>query len=147
LLAKALERILDDLTERFGADFAGWRWGAVHQARFRHRLLDGLPLVGSLAELKIATDGGGYTVNRGGSRVSDRDRPYEHIHGAGLRAVYDLDNLENSRFVIATGQSGNPLSPHYGDQLGDWRDGRSFRLGRALPAEAVVLLRLLPEQP
>ncbi len=149
LLAKALDRVLDDLTEHFGADFAGWRWGDVHQARFRHRLFDGLPLAGSWAELKIATDGGGYTINRGSSRVSDRDRPYEHIHGAGLRAVYDLGDLENSRFVIATGQSGNPLSAHYGDQLGDWRDGRSFRLGRARPespADSAVVLRLLPDQ-
>ena len=149
LLAKALDRALDDLAERFGADFADWRWGNVHQARFRHRLLDGLPLLGSLAELKIATDGGGYTINRGSGRVSDRDRPYEHIHGAGLRAVYDLGDLENSRFVIATGQSGNPLSAHYGDQLQDWRDGRSFRLGRAGSGspETAVVLRLLPDQP
>ena len=145
LLAKALDQALHDLTERFGPDFAGWRWGDVHQARFRHRLFDGLPLLGSLTELKIATDGGGYTVNRGSSRVSDRDYPYEHIHGAGLRAVYDLGDLENSRFIIATGQSGNPLSPHYGDQLGDWRDGRSLRLGP--PPESALVLRLLPEQP
>ena len=31
--------------------------------------------------------------------------------------------------MIATGQSGNPLSPHYGDMLEDWRDGRYLRLG------------------
>lgn len=31
--------------------------------------------------------------------------------------------------MIATGQSGNPLSSHYGDMLEDWRDGRHLLLG------------------
>jgi penicillin amidase len=56
--------------------------------------------------------------------------PFAHRHGAGYRAVYDLADLDNSRFMIATGQSGNPLSPHYGDLVRPWRDGAHFRISR-----------------
>ena len=39
-----------------------------------------------------------------------------------------MANLDNSRFIIATGQSGNPFSPHYGDLVERWRDGDSFTI-------------------
>ncbi len=49
---------------------------------------------------------------------------FQHLDGAGYRAIYDLADLDRSHFMIATGQSGNPLSPHYSDLLERWRDGR-----------------------
>ena len=73
--------------------------------------------------------------------------PFEHIHGAGFRAVYDLEDLRRSRFIIATGQSGNPASSHYGDLMTAWRDGRYLRLGQtrdALRNSAAAMLLLTP---
>ena len=130
-LALALESAVGGLAQRLGPDLEGWRWGDVHRARFRHRLFSALPVVGPWADLSISTDGGGYTVNRGAFRVSDPERPFQHIHGPGMRAIFDLSDLDKSLFMIATGQSGNPFSPHYGDLLEDWRDGRYLRIGPA----------------
>ncbi len=130
----ALDRALDSLESQFGKDIRKWEWGAVHKARFAHPLfgdiLEGVPVLGKLVNLEIDVDGGGYTVNRGASRVSDSMAPFQSIHGPGLRAVYDLGDLSKSRFIIATGQSGNPLSPHYRDQLAPWRDGVTLKLDR-----------------
>jgi penicillin amidase len=42
---------------------------------------------------------------------------------ASLRAVFDVGAWHNSRFVLPGGQSGNPLSPHYSDQLNLWQRG------------------------
>ena len=70
-------------------------------------------------DLEIETDGGRHTVNRGGYSPASS---FSHLDGAGYRAVYDLGDLDNSRFTIATGQSGNFLSPHYRDFLHRWRD-------------------------
>jgi penicillin amidase len=42
---------------------------------------------------------------------------------ASLRMVGDVGNWNESRFVLPGGQSGNPLSPHYEDQLPLWRSG------------------------
>jgi penicillin amidase len=37
------------------------------------------------------------------------------------RQVVDFDDLENSCFIVAPGQSGDPESPHYDDLLGQWQ--------------------------
>jgi penicillin amidase len=49
--------------------------------------------------------------------------PYENVHGGGYRGVYDFADPDSSVFIVATGQSGHPLSRHY-DDLGElWRRG------------------------
>jgi len=121
-IALALNNALDEIAGEQGDDMAAWRWGAVHRADFVHRIFSRVPLIDRLVEMTIETDGGDNTVNRG-QTVGFGPNPYRHSHGAGFRAVYDLSNLARSRFVIATGQSGNPLSPHYRDMLQRWRDG------------------------
>lgn len=131
ILSFTLETTLDQLRDRFGDDMAGWTWGKAHVAVFENRFLGRLPGLDSFANLRIPTSGGDHTLNRGQSTPS-ADPLFRHGHGAGYRAVYDLSDLSNSRFSIAGGQSGNPLSPHYDDLLEDWRDGRYFRSrGRA----------------
>jgi len=42
---------------------------------------------------------------------------------ANQRTVIDLGDPERSRFVLAGGQSGNPLSPHYADLVERWQHG------------------------
>ena len=128
-LGLALGTALGDLAERFGDDISAWRWGDAHAARFRHAVLTGVPVANLLADLEISMDGGDFTVSRG-AIAGAGTRPLAHVHGAGLRAVYDLADLRRSRFIIATGQSGNPLSVHYRDLMRSWRDGRSLRLDR-----------------
>ena len=135
-LELALRDALDMLTEAHGSDIAAWRWGDVHRAVFRHRILGRIPLLRMLADIEIPVSGGGYTLNRGRSRIADPARPFASIHGAGVRAIYDLADLERSRFMIATGQSGNPLSPHYADLTRRWRDGRTLRLAGRMDAAA-----------
>jgi penicillin amidase len=75
--------------------------------------------------------------------------PYEAVHGPGMRAVYDFADLAASRFVVATGQSGNPLSAHYDDLNPLWRTGRTITLGgsrAALRQAAEGELFLVPIQ-
>ncbi len=50
------------------------------------------------------------------------------MHGPSYRGVYDLADLDRSRFIAAPGQSGNPLSPHFRDMLRRWRDGGTVTL-------------------
>jgi penicillin amidase len=38
-----------------------------------------------------------------------------------LRVVIDVGEWENSRWSLAGGQSGNPLSPHYSDLAARWQ--------------------------
>ncbi|HEX9436010.1 MAG TPA: penicillin acylase family protein, partial [Candidatus Limnocylindria bacterium] len=40
-----------------------------------------------------------------------------------VRTVIDVGGWDEARFVLPAGQSGNPCSPHYDDQLPLWRRG------------------------
>jgi penicillin amidase len=128
LIAEALAVSLDDLSKKFSGDPAFWRWDAVHYAPFRHPLFDRVPVVRDITHFHVRADGDFYTVNRGATQFSDPQEPFADIHGAGYRAIYDLSDLDRSRFVIAPGQSGHPLSPHWGDQIDLWSHGRHLML-------------------
>jgi penicillin amidase len=145
VLAEALTHALDALQRQLGNDMSEWYWGDLHRAHFRHPIFSGIPLLGRYADLSIASDGGDATVNRGSSHISNSLDPYGHIHGAGLRVIFDLGDLDNSRYIIATGQSGNPLSPHYRDLLSAWRDGRNIKLEmRRSDDREINILKLMP---
>ena len=129
-IGAALETALADLREAYGEERAAWRWGDAHVAELAHPLFSRLPVLKDLIGRPLGTDGGNVTVNRGGAPFNGPfERRFEHVHGSGLRAIYDLADLERSRFMIATGQSGHPLSPHYLSLSERWRDGAYMTLG------------------
>ncbi len=128
ILRTSLDEAIADLAARHEKPLSDMRWGDEHISPFIHRVFSAIPIAESLVDISIETNGGPFTVNRGDGRVNSAQSPFSHTHGATLRAVYDLSNLDNSQFIIATGQSGNPFSPHYGDLVERWRDGDSFTL-------------------
>jgi penicillin G amidase len=116
------------------------QWGDVHIARLEHKVLSQIPGLKDLLSLAVPTDGGEFTVNRAGGDVTDPDHPFADTHGAGYRAIYDLKDPNQTRVMIATGQSGNPLSRHFGDFVGRWRDGKM----RGFQTPMQDSLRLVP---
>lgn len=155
MLERSLSRAVAQGRALYGDDIETWRWGRLHRAPLRHALLGRLPGFRELFDIGIETGGGNYTLNRGATFVGATAEPggqppFSHVHGPGYRAVYDLKNPERSRFVISTGQSGNPLSRHYGDQVQPWRDGHYFPLfaePEILLAKARGVLELKPREP
>lgn len=146
-LSNALERAVFVLNDELGDEAAAWRWGDLHVAPMRHLLLNAIPGLGALGNRPLETPGGDDTLNRGQATSGEDAPPFAHVHGAGFRAVYDLDELDRSLFALAGGQSGNPFSPHYDDLLTDWRDGRYFGIpGRVgdIPEDGGALLILRP---
>ena len=125
----ALEDAVAELTEAYGADPSAWRWGDAHIVRFRHPILGLVPGIGGLTTREAAAPGGPETLNRGGLSGSD-NRPYAMVHGAGLRFVVDLGDLDNSRFSAAPGQSGDVNSPRFLDMVDDWVAGTYFPIPR-----------------
>ncbi len=135
LLHASLDRALALLSTRFGPDPARWRWGQAHQTVFAHPLLRHIPGLAWLSTFRIATPGDDGTVFRGGMNEA-----FEAVHGAGYRGVYDLADLDQSRFIVAPGQSGHPLSRHAGDLMDAWRDGRGIALGQREPDVPVAII-------
>lgn len=152
LVASTLASTVNQLSTRYGKDINSWRWGATHQALHAHPAFGRLPVLGRLLNITLPTDGGDDTVNRGqvgrgrGGREAD-PLNFAHVHGSGYRAVYDLADLGKSQLMIATGQSGHPLSPHYRDLAEAWRDGLSRTLAgtrEEILAREARLLSLAP---
>ena len=116
---RTLGRALDDglalIVKRDGADMSQWRWGNEHVSVLRHRVYSHVPLLDRMSDISVPSDGGFYTLDRGGGFEAPGDKPFARTHGAGFRGLYDLADPEKSRFMITTGQSGHIFSPHYRD--------------------------------
>ncbi|NKB20897.1 MAG: penicillin acylase family protein [Alphaproteobacteria bacterium] len=128
MLARALGTALKSLSDTYGADQASWKWGAAHFAKLDHPVLGRVPVIGSLFNIRLPSDGGPYTINRGNTLIRNPGNPFASVHGAAYRGIYDLDDPSKSRYIIAPGQSGNWFSPHYKDLAKRWRDGGALMM-------------------
>jgi len=124
-LSQSLDRALTWLGARHGADMSAWRWGEAHKAAFQSPVWSHIPLLGDWFDASVPADGGDDTVNAGEMSMTD-DAPFLDRHGPTLRMIVDMAAPQDARFMIAPGESGNPLSPHWGDLALPWRDVQSF---------------------
>ena len=122
-IAAALDDATRWLTEHYGADPAGWRWGDAHHAVSRNAMLSSLPVVGPLFTIEREHGGGPYTVMQANTRIGDAAAPFSETHGASLRTIFDLADPDGSQAMVNTGQSGHVLSPHYDDLADLWARG------------------------
>ncbi len=122
LVLEALAGALDDLTDRFGPDPEGWRWGQVHEMEFPHPLGEANPLLRKLLNRSLRAGGAQETVSQ---IAYDPNDPYKAIWAPSWRMVADPSAPERSRWQAFTGQSGHPASPHYDDLQAAWAEGRT----------------------
>jgi penicillin amidase len=122
VLSASLDTALADLENRYGTKMSEWRWGNAHVARSEHRPFSKVEPLARLFDIRMPASGDTYTVNAGRLSLRDEKDPFATRHAAGFRALYDLSDLENSRFIQATGQSGNALSPLYRNYAQRWAD-------------------------
>ncbi len=143
---RSLLAALDFVAARFGDDVGAWRWGEAHMANFRHQSLGQIPLLGDWLDASVPTGGSWATVMRGGTPFGSQSDPFRNVHGAGLRAVYDLSNLEQSVFSMAPGQSDNPFSPYWSHLAEPWAAGEYFPIPTSwAQAEDAAISRLTLE--
>jgi len=105
-----------------GADPEQWRWGDVHQAVRVHPLpgvapFPGVPMGGDADTIQV----GGYGWREGS--------PFTVTSLSVYRQVVDLADPGSASFVIPGGSSGDPESPHFGDQLALWARHRRIPMG------------------
>ncbi len=120
VIAAALDRALDGVATRQGTQIENWQWGREHQMSYRHPLFDRVPLLRELASVRYPGDGGTHTLNRAQAAHAG-PRPFEAVHGATYRGIYDFNDLDNSRFALPLGQSGHILSPYARNFVDRWR--------------------------
>lgn len=146
VLREALDAALDELASRMGDDMAAWRWGAIHRVRFAGRLalIPGLDRLFTAGEVELGGDE--QTVNQA---LFEPGVPYEVAVIPSWRMIVDLADLDASVGANTLGQSGNPASPHFKDQLDLWARGEHHPMPfsrRAVEAATRATLRLLPRE-
>jgi penicillin amidase len=116
---RAFRRGVGWLEERLGgADPGAWAWGKLHVLQPAH------PFGAELSSFNLdawAAPGASASVWKTYFDMSSAEDPFRYQYGPVLRVVIDLADLEHGWWVIDTGSSGWPLSPHYGDQHGLWK--------------------------
>lgn len=110
------------LTKRLGADESKWTWGRYSQVSFSHPLAR-VPLLGQqflIPPFPQSGAGANLTTVNVGRSVS-------------MRFIADPGDWDRTQQGITLGQSGLPTSPHWKDQLEDWRNvtPRPFPFTRA----------------
>ncbi len=120
-VADALTVAVRRLREQGGADPEQWAWGRLRPLILHHAVGEQAPLDRIFNLGPFPWGGDANTVAQAASLPTDPMGNPPFI--ASLRMVVDVGNWEASRFVLPGGQSGNPLSPHYDDQLPLWRRG------------------------
>jgi penicillin amidase len=141
---------LDDgliwIDENVGGTVASLRWGDLHQAAHDHPVLGTAPVLNWFVNIRQSTSGGDNTLQRGLTSGTGPN-PFQNVHSAGYRGVYDFADPDSSVFVSATGQSGHPLSRYY-DNLGElWRRGEYIPMSLdpdLARAAAVGVTKLIP---
>ena len=142
----ALDDALIWISESWGTQLEGLRWGDAHQATHDHQILGQVPLLRYFVNIRQSTSGGDNTLLRGLS-AGEGSNPFRNVHGAGYRGVYDFADPDSSVFVVSTGQSGHFLSRHYDDLAQLWRRGEYIPMSldpELARAAAVGITTLVP---
>ncbi len=142
----ALDDALIAIEERYGRQIESLRWGDAHQAAHNHQVLGNVPVLRYFVNIRQSTSGGDNTLQRGLTRGTG-PRPFENVHAAGYRGVYDFADPDSSVFIISTGQSGHFLSRFYDDLAQLWRRGEYIPMSldaELARAAAVGVTRIVP---
>lgn len=130
LMITTLATAAANITRFQKGDINTVRWGKTHTVSFRHPLDQIAPGAETFDQGPVERPGDGNTVNATGGPVGTRpvNGAYTQTAGASYREILDTSNWDNSLAINTPGQSGEPGSPHYGDLVDMWNEGKYFPL-------------------
>ncbi|MEL6674596.1 MAG: penicillin acylase family protein [Bacteroidota bacterium] len=126
ILTAAFQRSVAALSQQLGDDPQAWQWQKVHTLEHGHAL-------GAVEALKPWFNVGPFPVPGNTEVINNlqftlnKEGTYEVGGGPAKRRIIDFADWEHSWNCSPTGQSGNPMSPHYSDQAEMFAKGE-FRL-------------------
>ena len=138
VVARALTDAVTELRASLGDDPAGWTWGGLHTLTLAHPLAAIPGLEPLFVAARLGVGGDEQTVAQSGI---DGTKGYAAAVVASWRMVVDLADPTRPHVTLPAGNSGNPASPHWDDQLAAYVNGELHRLDAAA---AVTSVRLEP---
>lgn len=129
LVAMAKE-VITDLTQD-GSSLQDHTWGTHNMLTIVHPMSSSVPMLSYLTDMKSEPMSGDTFMPRVQGKSS----------GASQRMSVAPGHESSGYFHMATGQSGHPLSPFFGNGHEDWVEGNPSSF---LPGETVYRLELIP---
>lgn len=145
LAVDSFTEAVEHLSVTHGEYWKTWRWGNEHILTQSHRPFSQAPFLKDFFELKTPISGSTHTINVAG--VSENpDGLNKSTFGPSYRGIFDLSDLDQSLYAHPTGQSGNPLSPHFDDLFPLWKNGDYFTIPTKtiVPENAAYILTIRP---
>jgi penicillin amidase len=116
IMAHSFVASIGQIQKDRGADMSRWEWGATNILRL-HSMTQNLAL-----------DRGGIPVRGDEFTLGPGANGGEVTGGASWRMVVDFSDLGHGFGMYPGGQSEDPASPHYDDQVKPWAEGRYLPL-------------------
>lgn len=123
-LRQALLATWDRMVATYGEDEPFPKWGDVHMARYEHPFAAAAGALLNAGEVELP--GSANTVNVAAYRWAEEG--FEARHVASMRMITELTDPPQSNVVLPPGNSGQPASRHYQDQLRSWARGDRYPL-------------------
>lgn len=132
IIRESMQKTVEELTDMYGDEPFNWRWENLNTLTLRPPLLgEAAQNPESPAAFKTIVnnlfnkgpyprEGHSMSVNKS---MYSWENPFEVVHGPSIRRIIDFSSPGRSYSVLATGQSGNPISANYGNQTDLWLDG------------------------
>ena len=131
ILRRAMIEARDDLTRLESRSPDGWSWGAIHELDLHNQTL-GESGIGPVERLLNRggweVPGGDALVDAAGWDAASDDFRHRFVvtWAPSMRMVVDLADLDASRWVNLTGESGHAFDSHYTDQTDLWARGETL---------------------
>lgn len=125
IITRSFQEAIAGLSKQFGDQPANWKWGTMHQLEFGHPIGKQSPMNLFFNVGPYPAAGGLETINNQSFILTDHF-PVKVMFGPALRRCIDFSKPYDATNVLPSGQSGNPMSSHYGDQADAYVNG-TFR--------------------
>jgi penicillin amidase len=146
ILTKSFTQAINSLEKQLGSNIIGWNWGKVHTLEHPHP-------IGTISYLKKYFNVGPFPMNGAREVIDNRIFEYDDtglykvMAGPSTRRIIDFSDIENSLSILPTGQSGNPFSKHFKDQVEMFNKGefRKMKMNKEEIITTSTKLTILPK--
>lgn len=117
IVLKSINDALGDIKGKLGEKGVNWAWGAIHKYKFEHPL-GKVRILNHIFDPKPMPAGGDRDT------INNSSFSYESPFGvnwiSSYRVIVDLSEMGKAISMNSTGQSGDPLSKFYADNIRKW---------------------------
>jgi penicillin amidase len=115
LVADSFRQTVEWLEQNINKDASKWQWGKIHQITISHPM-GSVKILDKIFKLNRGPYEAGGSWHTVSPLAYSYRKPFEVVHGASQRHIFQPNNWAENFVVIPTGISGIPASKYYLDQ-------------------------------